>query len=275
MQTLRFILEEWHKQLLAVPLKTGQLGLQLGMVMLIFLPLERLFPLRPQSIFRRGFVKDLLFCFMNNVLPAMLLVLPTTAMVMVFHRFLPQAYLAWVASQPYWLRALAAFVVGDIGAYWGHRWQHEHPFLWRFHAVHHRAEEMDWLVNSRAHPLDMVFVRFCAYLPVFLLGLIQVGGPKADATPLVLALLLTVWGFFIHSNIRWRFGWLEQIIATPAFHHWHHTNDGPDKINKNYSANLPWVDRLFGTLYLPKDRHPETYGVTETARSNGERSRQV
>jgi sterol desaturase/sphingolipid hydroxylase (fatty acid hydroxylase superfamily) len=259
-------LEEWHKQLSVFPEKSILMVKQLALVMLIFLPLERLFPVRPQRLFRKGFMVDMLLSFINSILPGLILVVPLAAMVAVFHRFLPTAYLAWVSALPYWEKALAAFIIGDIGAYWGHRWSHEIPLLWRFHAVHHRAEEMDWLVNSRAHPLDMAFTKFCSIAPVFLLGLVQVGGPKADPTPLLLAVLIGLWGYFIHANIRWRFGWLEYLIATPAFHHWHHTNDGPDKINKNYSASLPWVDRAFGTFYLPRDRHPEKYGVTEVRR---------
>ena len=77
-------------------------------------------------------------------------------------------------------------------------------------------------------------------------------------------MLLTFSGFlaiFIHANIKWRFGWLEWLIATPPFHHWHHTNDGPEYINKNFAGLLPWVDKLFGTFYLPKNRLPEKYGI--------------
>ena len=49
-------------------------------------------------------------------------------------------------------------------------------------------------------------------------------------------------------------------MSTPAFHHWHHTND--ENRDHNYAALLPAVDRLFGTHHLPA-HWPPTYGVDE------------
>ncbi len=69
-----------------------------------------------------------------------------------------------------------------------------------------------------------------------------------------------IWGHVIRVNVRWRFGWLEYIIATPAFHHWHHTND--DRRDHNFAAVLPVVDMIFGTFYLPK-HYRTVYGVDE------------
>jgi hypothetical protein len=34
-------------------------------------------------------------------------------------------------------------------------------------------------------------------------------------------------------------------------------------MNKNYAALWPWIDRFFGTLYLPKDKQPAHYGIDE------------
>jgi sterol desaturase/sphingolipid hydroxylase (fatty acid hydroxylase superfamily) len=47
----------------------------------------------------------------------------------------------------------------------------------------------------------------------------------------------------------------------PAFHHWHHTNDGPAVLKRKYAAMLPWVDKCFGTFYLPKKQWPMKYGI--------------
>jgi sterol desaturase/sphingolipid hydroxylase (fatty acid hydroxylase superfamily) len=68
-------------------------------------------------------------------------------------------------------------------------------------------------------------------------------------------------GFFIHANVSWRFGWLEWLVSSPAFHHWHHTNDGPERINKNYASMLPCLDKCFGTFHLPKQQWPVKYGI--------------
>jgi len=68
----------------------------------------------------------------------------------------------------------------------------------------------------------------------------------------------TLWRYFIHSNLRWRFEWLPLIVSTPAFHHWHHTSD--EHINRNYAAMVPALDKLFGTWYLPK-KWPGAYGI--------------
>ena len=153
--------------------------------------------------------------------------------------------------------------IGEIGFYWGHRWSHEIPLLWRFHAIHHSAEHLDFLVNTRAHPVDMVFTRLCGLVPLYILGLAAPARGSASLIPVLIVLIGTVWGFFIHANVRWRFGPLEWLIATPAFHHWHHTNDGPDLINKNYAPMLPGVDRLFGTLHLPPNQQPRRYGIDQ------------
>ena len=102
----------------------------------------------------------------------------------------------------------------------------------------------------------------CSYECGESVEVIDLGTPGLDLAPYLVTVVSTVWGFFIHSNVKWRMGWLEWFVSTPAFHHWHHTNDGPQFINKNYAPMLPWVDGIFGTYYLPK-RWPEKYGIDD------------
>lgn len=227
----------------------------------IFAPLEKFWALHRQKFFRKSFGVDLIYYFLSGLAPRLLLIVPLTLVAAAVHRFEPAGFYSWAAALPLALRMAAALIVGEIGGYWGHRWSHAIPFLWRFHAIHHSAEEMDWLVNSRAHPVDMVFTRFCALVPMYVLGLAQPMSNSLDLVPIIVSIAGTAWGFFIHSNIRLRLGPLEWIVSTPGFHHWHHTNDGPEVINKNFASMLPWVDWCFGTFYLPGRQWPRKYGT--------------
>ena len=232
----------------------------LVLLMIIFVPIERRWGLHRQKVFRKAFGADLVYYFLSSLLPKLLLVLPMTLVAAGLHHLTPGGFYAWVASVPFWIRLPAAMVVGEVGAYWAHRWSHEIPLLWRFHAIHHSAEEIDWLVNSRAHPVDMVFTRLCSLVPMYVLGLAQPAGNDVDLVPLLITVGGTLWGFFIHANVKWRLGWIEWLLSSPAFHHWHHTNDGPERINKNYASMLPCVDLCFGTFYLPRREWPAKYG---------------
>ncbi len=233
----------------------------------LFGMLERVWGLHRQKFLRKAFATDLAYYFITALVPRLILLVPLAVLSAFAHHLFAGTLYESVAAWPTGLRLLAAAVVSDVGAYWGHRWSHEIPWLWRFHAVHHSAEEMDWLVGSRGHPVDLVFTRLCGYLPMYLLGLAQpMGGPKMDLVPVLVAFLGTLWGFFVHANLRWRLGVFEWLIATPAFHHWHHdrgdqAGGAASQLNKNYAALLPWVDGLFGTLHLPKREWPAQYGT--------------
>ena len=59
----------------------------------------------------------------------------------------------------------AILVLTDLTQYWVHRLFHRVPALWRFHAVHHSAETMDWLAGSRLHLVDVAVTRGLTYVP--------------------------------------------------------------------------------------------------------------
>ena len=93
------------------------------------------------------------------------------------------------------------------------------------------------------------------------LGVASPLAPTGSLVPVLIVLVATAWGFFIHANLRWRFWPLESIVSTPAFHHWHHVRD--ERRDCNFASMLPWVDRLFGTWYVPRREWPRAYGVDE------------
>ena len=255
------LLHEATAALAAFPIEVARLSAWLMFLFVIFVPLERLFPHRRQEIFRKGFAQDVLYYFLSNLIPKLVLVVPLSLAARAAHHFLPLAMYDTVAAMPFGLRVLAGLVVGELGAYWAHRWSHEIPWLWRYHSVHHAAEEMDWIVHTRTHPVDIIFTRLCALIPLYLTGLAQPVSNRMDLAPVLVTIAATIWGFLIHANINWRFGWLEYVVTTPAFHHWHHTNDSSQLTNKNFSPVLPLMDKCFGTFYLPKQSWPQHYGL--------------
>jgi sterol desaturase/sphingolipid hydroxylase (fatty acid hydroxylase superfamily) len=222
-------------------------------------PLERLFTLHKAPVWRPQMLGDLGWYFINSLLPAFIVALPLAFIA----RSLAgidalQGFYAKTADLPLWARLLGAFVINDFGAYWMHRAQHHNKFLWRFHAVHHSAEHIDWLVNTRAHPIDMVLVRLAGLVPVYLLGFASPSAGGFDPVVAWVAVIGTFWSFAIHANVTWRFGPVEWLLSTPVFHHWHHSND--EFRDRNFAAIFPLYDKLFGTLHLPK-QYPHVYGI--------------
>jgi sterol desaturase/sphingolipid hydroxylase (fatty acid hydroxylase superfamily) len=50
------------------------------------------------------------------------------------------------------------------------------------------------------------------------------------------------------------------VLATPQFHHWHHSAES-EAVDKNFAVHLPAIDLVFGTFHLPGDRWPSRYGL--------------
>lgn len=244
--------------------EVARVGVWLLLLCLLFIPLEHLFAVRPRKFLRRSLAQDLSYYFVNSLIPGFLLATPLALVAIAAHYIVPWRIQTAVAAWPLWQRIAIGFVVGEIGFYWGHRLTHKIPFLWRFHSIHHGAEEIYFLVSARAHPFDNVFTRLCGLIPACLLGVASPLSPDGTWVPALIVVVATIWGFFIHSNFRVRLGPLEWVVATPAFHHWHHTKS--DHKDHNYASMLPVVDWMFGSFYLPKE-WPAEYG-TDTPVAN-------
>jgi len=91
--------------------------------------------------------------------------------------------------------------------------------------------------------VDVIVTRGLRYAPIVVLGF-------SETALMVYVLIVAAQATFIHANVRWELHLLRRVIATPAFHHWHHANE-PEAIDKNFAVHTPVWDRLFGTYYLP------------------------
>jgi lathosterol oxidase len=225
--------------------------LSLAGLALVFVPLERLFRRLPQRVFRPGWRTDLAHFGVSHLLVQVTVLLTMLPATVLFHWAVSDRFQAAVAAQPVWLQFVEALFAADMFAYLAHRAFHQVPFLWRFHQIHHSSEQLDWLAGSRLHVVDVVVTRAFGFIPLYVIGF----APAAIIAYLTWASFQAV---FIHSNLRFRFGPLRYLLATPQFHHWHHSATLYDK---NFAVHLPVIDKLFGTYHLPRDEWPERYGI--------------
>ncbi len=158
-----------------------------------------------------------------------------------------------ISEWPLLWQLIGFTVIADFLVYWQHRAFHTFERLWRMHAVHHSSTDLDWLSAVRVHPLNDAISSAIVATPLLLLGF--------SGTTLGIYLpLLTLYAIGLHANVSWGYGPLRYVIASPAFHRWHHSN-APEAINKNFAGLLPLWDVLFGTMYLPKELRATTFGV--------------
>lgn len=220
----------------------------------IFIPLETIFSLHKQKIFRLGWATDATYFFTGHFIGRFGAIVVTVTLSLMTNFINPELQ-SKVASQPVWLQFAEAIIVSDLAYYIAHRLLHEVPWLWQFHAVHHSIEHMDWLAAVRVHPCEQLFTQICKIMPLVWLGF-------AKETFVVYALYSAAIAFLIHANITLRFGVLKWFVATPQFHRWHHSKI-PKINNKNFAVQLPLLDLLFGTLYMPAGKRPRKYGVSD------------
>lgn len=224
------------------------------LLFVLVVPFEKLFPRHQQRIRRPQLRTDLAYAVAAPAFGAVTIAVAVVVGV---------ASLAWVPglalrpvvdllSGP--ARLVAAFVLFDLATYWVHRWSHEWPMLWKVHSIHHSTRHLDWISGLRVHPLDGALLA-----PPFVLLL--AAGFDAE-TAGVLAVVQLLLGLFLHANVRWRLRPLQRIVATPEFHHWHHSIER-DAYCSNYAVYLPLWDQIFGTWFMPPDRRPEAYGVAD------------
>ncbi len=159
----------------------------------------------------------------------------------------------WPQHWPILLQALLMMFISDLFRYWVHRLSHTVPFLWRFHAVHHSLEKLYWLNTTRIHPVEKLLQLCVEIAPFILIGV----GKEVIALHLV---IYGVNGFIRHSNIDFKYGFINYIISTNELHRWHHSKLIHES-NSNYGSDTTIWDLLFGSFFWPKNREVAALGV--------------
>ncbi len=220
----------------------------------VFIFIEKLLPKhKEQPILRPDWQLDLFYFCINHLAIGVLLIVSNSFAPKLFGWAVNAELQGWVTSLPIWGQFLLLLFCADFVQYWVHRTFHEVPALWKIHAVHHSTEYMDWLAGSRNHFAQILVDRTLVVVPLYLLG----ASTGALNAYVIFAALQAV---FIHANVGIRFGFFKYILATPQFHHWHHSREKP-AIDTNYAVHLPIYDMIFRTFHMPKAKWPAEYGT--------------
>lgn len=159
-----------------------------------------------------------------------------------------------LAVMPLWAQAIFFLVVSDFLTYWIHRGFHR-PAMWKYHAVHHSSEDLDWISAARFHPVNIFLGTV----------LVDVGLLLAGISPNVMLWVgpfTTATSAFVHANLNWTLGPFKYVLAGPVFHRWHHTAADRGG-SSNFAGTFPVWDLMFGTWYMPEGKLPDAYGIDD------------
>ncbi len=159
-----------------------------------------------------------------------------------------------LAHLDFWPQVVLYLLGSDLVMYTTHRLFHT-ARLWRFHAVHHSSEHLEWTSASRFHPVDQILHAIMSDIAMLLLGI----------PPEVLVWLMPFnvgTSALVHANLDWDFGPFRYVLVSPVFHRWHHTSAERGG-SSNFAGTFPLYDLLFGTFHMPVGQRPDAYGVDD------------
>lgn len=227
----------------------------LALLLLTLLCLQWRFPLRGQH-----------FSLWRRLIRNFALSLPSHAILRWAMLPIPLAVGAWAGTRqigllhwmtlPDWARMIASILLLDYAYWWWHWANHQIPFFWRFHNVHHTDLDMDVTTASRFHFGEMIFSIGFLSLAVLLFG---VG-------PLMLLSFFFVFEaatLFQHSNWRLPIALervLNHVLVTPRMHGIHHSIVERET-NSNWGTTFCWWDKFHRTLRRDIPQDEITIGV--------------
>lgn len=159
---------------------------------------------------------------------------------------------------PVWIHALGALLLFDAWSYLWHRLNHEIPFFWRFHRVHHSDPNMDVTTANRFHIGEIFFSS------LFRIPLIAILGIYLWELVLYETLMFAVVQFH-HSdiNISKKIDRvIRALIVSPNMHRVHHSRWRPET-DSNYSSLFSFWDRVARTFRMNPNPKSIQLGLDE------------
>lgn len=180
-------------------------------------------------------------------------------------------YMLWPAAVTAVTFTVVLFLLNDFTRFLVHYLYHRVPFLWRFHAIHHSANQLTPFTLYRIHSVEMI-INSCrsvlvlgAVSGVFIflfdgtIGLVEVAGVS-----IFNALFNLAGANLRHSHVWLGYGFLEKWLVSPAQHQIHHSV-APEHIDKNFGSMLSVWDRMFGSWIASKGQRVERFGISGKA----------
>ena len=252
----QFVLTLWH----VLPWLAG-MGLAFSVLTLFF-------PCNPGKPWwkKRGLGTDLAYWIFAPVFSRYMRIWVTVLGTMLFFGITDgQAIVAfydhghgWIGQLPLWAQGLLYLVASDFALYWIHRGFHR-GFLWKYHAVHHASEDVEWISAARFHPVNLAL----GTITVDVVSLMSGISPEIF---IVLGPFTTMASVFVHANLDWTLGPLKYIFVSPVAHRWHHARSVQ---GANFASTFMVWDWMFGTFYMPQGVLPGNYGIADRRMPEG------
>lgn len=163
-----------------------------------------------------------------------------------------RAWVPWFQQHP-WLLFAVYYLLYDFIYYWMHRAQHALPWWWALHSMHHSQRQLSCWSNDRGSYIDGALQSFILVSAALLTG-IEVDEFAA------LMLIGELVQNYSHANVRFGFGrWLGRLLVDPIFHRLHHMVVDPQRPglhNCNFGQVFSLWDVLFGTALYGEPVRP-------------------
>jgi len=212
-------------------------ALIVGIGLVTFFLLENLFP-KEQLKFKnkiKRISKNIFFWLINiGITPIIILPITLFATTYNFHNTFQFENLVF--------QFFFHLLMYDLFLYFWHRANHEIPFLWKFHHVHHLDETLDVSSAVRFHFGEVILSAIvrCGLIVTFNISFAHL---------LIIEAIVLISSAFHHSNIRLPKKleqYLSYIIVTPSIH-WVHHHKRQQETDSNYCTIFSLWDYLFGT----------------------------